>query len=53
MNSYDQFLQQLIVKAIPEQPYRYRAKAVSSGPFNMGSWDFYWQADQMLYHAHD
>lgn len=53
MNPYDQFLQQPLAKAIPEQLYRYRAKAVSSCPFNMGFWDFYWQADQMLYRAHD
>jgi carbohydrate-selective porin OprB len=30
-----------------------KAKAVNAGPFNMGSWAFYWQADQMLYRAHD
>ena len=25
----------------------------NTGIFNMGSWAFYWQADQMLYRAHD
>lgn len=25
------------------------AKAYNAGPFNMGAWAFYWQADQMLY----
>ena len=29
------------------------AKAYNAGPFNMGSWAFYWQADQMLYRAHE
>jgi len=29
------------------------AKPYQSGPFNMGSWAFYWQADQMLYRAKD
>ena len=29
------------------------AKAVDAGPFNMGAWAFYWQADQMLYRAHE
>jgi len=29
------------------------AKAYNSGPFNMGSWAFYWQADQMLYRVKD
>ena len=28
-----------------------KAKAYNAGPFNMGSWAFYWQADQMLYRA--
>jgi carbohydrate-selective porin OprB len=29
------------------------AKAYNAGPFNMGSWAFYWQADQMLYRVHE
>lgn len=29
------------------------AKAYNAGPFNMGAWAFYWQADQMLYRVHE
>lgn len=29
------------------------ARAYQTGPFNMGSWAFYWQADQMLYRVHE